>query len=378
LVSIISSEPLIPFNDLGRVSPELLAELQAAAARVIASGWFVMGPEHEALEAELASYVGVKHAVNVANGTDALELALGAIGVVRDDLVVTVANAGAYTTVATRLLGAIPAYCDIDPQTHLMSAASFEECLAGLDKTPRAVVVTHLYGALAPVADIARIAVSHGILIVEDCAQSLGAIVGGVRGGSLADVATTSFYPTKNLGALGDAGAVFTSHNDVAARLRYLRQYGWSGKYSIEHVGGRNSRMDELQAAILRVKLPLLDGWNARRRDIHAFYEAANRAHSDSGIELINTANESFVGHLAVGVSASRDDAREKLLARGIKTEIHYPIPDHQQRVDAPFAGARELPVTEWAAQAVISLPVFPELTETDVARIGAGLAALS
>jgi dTDP-4-amino-4,6-dideoxygalactose transaminase len=179
----------------------------------------------------------------------------------------------------------------------------------------------------------------------------------------LADIATTSFYPTKNLGAVGDAGAVFTNSDDLASRVRRSRQYGWNGKYNIEFTGGQNSRLDEVQAAVLRVKLPLLDGWNERRREIHLRYEAA----CPEGISFVNTASEGFVGHLAVAVSTQRDLVREKLTAAGIKTDVHYPIPDHHQVLPAPFERASDMSVTDTLAEQIFSLPLFPELTDAEV-----------
>lgn len=363
----------IPFNDLSRTPEDLLARIQDAASKVISSGWFVMGPQHNALESELAHYVGVSDAINVANGTDALQLALAALGVEAGDLVVTVANAGGYTSIATRLLGAIPAYCDVDEKTHLMSAATLRACLENVSKLPKAIVATHLYGALAPIADIHAVAQEYGIPLLEDCAQSLGAAVGGKRGGSLAEISTTSFYPTKNLGAVGDAGAVFTSDPELATTLRRMRQYGWNGKYNMEFTGGKNSRLDELQAAVLRIKLPLLDGWNERRRQIHQRYESV----SSSAFSLVNSSQESFVGHLAVAVTSQREHIQATMAERGIKTEIHYPIPDHHQPLAAPFERAEDLSVTDRLAGEIFSLPLFPELTDVEVDRICEGLSSL-
>ncbi len=363
----------IPFNDLSRGTSALRGEIDAAIARVISSGWFVMGPEHDALERELAMYVGTTHAVNVGNGTDALELALAAVGVTSGDFVVTVANAGAYATTAARLLGAFPVYCDIDPQTHLMSVATLEAALALLPEAPKAIVVTHLYGALAPVEAIVVLAHKQGIAVVEDCAQSLGARNAAGAGGSFADVATTSFYPTKNLGALGDGGAIFTKSDDLATSVKRMRQYGWESKYNIRHAHGRNTRLDEMQAAILRAKLPFLDAGNSRRREIHGSYELATPEHA----KLVNQSSDSFVAHLAVLTSATRDADRQKLSDAGITTDVHYPIPDHRQGFPDFVAKAMPLEVTEWAAQSVFSVPMFPELSETETLRVKAALGSL-
>lgn len=361
-----ANSSVVPFNDLKRGTVSIRAELDAAISRVVSSGWFVLGPEHDALEAELAHYVGVKHAVNVGNGTDALELALAAVGVTRGSKVVTVANAGAYTSTAALLLGAEPVYCDVDPDTLLMSVDTLNSTLSALPEKPQAIVVTHLYGALAPIEELVAIARKHGIAIVEDCAQSLGARTQGRRGGSFADISTTSFYPTKNLGALGDGGAVLTNNDDLAETVRRMRQYGWASKYSIEYAHGKNSRLDEIQAAILRVKLPLLDAQNERRREIHAQYESAEHA----GVRILNKSNESFIGHLAVVVADNRSNSRSVLEAAGIKTDVHYPIPDHKQHFPDFTPAKYSLPVTEWASQAIFSVPLFPELEQSEVSRV--------
>lgn len=364
---------MVPFNDLSRTPRPVMQEIEKAISDVLASGWFVMGPQHTALEAELAAYLGVREVVLVANGTDALELALAAVGVGPGDFVVTVANAGAYTSVATRLLGGSPVYSDVDETSLLMTARTFEETLAHLPVAPKAVVVTHLYGALAPTREIAAVARRHGIAVVEDCAQSLGARDSVSMGGTDGDIATTSFYPTKNLGALGDGGAVFTDDADLALAVRQMRQYGWTSKYTIGRGHGRNSRMDELQAAIVRAKLPHLDTMNDRRRAIHNVYESAQPSSS----RLLNSSSPSFTAHLAVLVSDDRDAARGTLRDLGIGTDVHYPIPDHRQPFPELIPEPRALPVTEWAAGAVFSVPMFPELTDDEVARVRDAIGAL-
>lgn len=354
----------IPLNDLSRGAGVLRAELEAAASRVIASGWYVLGPENDALAAELSDYVGIANVIPVGNGTDALQIALAAVGVSRDSRVVTVANAGGYTSVATRALGAIPVYADVAPETLLMSAQTLETALDTLATPPAAVVVTHLFGALAPVQDIVRMAHARGIPVIEDCAQSLGARMNGRLGGTFADAATVSFYPTKNLGALGDGGAVLTGDAQLAEHVRSLRQYGWSSKYHVDRLHGQNSRLDEMQAAFLRVKLAHLDAWNDRRREIHYRYEQS----SVVGGRLVNVSGASYVGHLATLIADDRDGFRERMAAFGVATDIHYPIPDHRQKVET--SASWSLPVTDWAAERVVSIPIFPELTEDEITRI--------
>jgi len=363
-----SSASTIPFNDLSRTPVGLMREIEAAVARVLASGWYVLGPEHDAFEGELAQYIGSQHVVLLGNGTDALELGLAALGVTLGDRVITVANAGAYATVAMRLLGAIPVFADVSPETHLMTVETFEAALASSAEQPRAVVVTHLYGAVADVEGIAAVAHRHGIAVLEDCAQSLGARRGGRLAGTTGDIATTSFYPTKNLGALGDGGAVYTNDSALADAVRRMRQYGWTSKYRIEVDHGRNSRLDELQAAILRVKLPHLDEWNERRRAIHTQYQAASSS-------LVHSTDEAFIAHLAVATSSQRDRVRERLASSGVSTDVHYPLPDHRQGFPVALATA-PLPVTERLAGEVFSVPMFPQLTASEIDRISEALAA--
>jgi aminotransferase EvaB len=369
----MQSSDRIPFNDLARIPPEQLEQIEAAIAAVVRSGWFVMGPHHDAFEEELASYLGSNEVIAVANGTDALELALAALGVTVGDSVLTVANAGGYTTVASRLLGANPIYCDVSADTLLASPDIVRNAIAALAVPPKALVVTHLYGAMAPIEKLVAVAREFGVAVVEDCAQSLGAQLDGRQSGTFGDIATTSFYPTKNLGALGDGGAVFTDNAELAERVRRMRQYGWTSKYRIGVEHGRNSRMDEIQAAILRVKLPHLKSRNSRRREIHARYGAA----LGGGARLLHAPTESFTAHLSVLVTEERDSVRDRLSAAGIGTDIHYPLPDHLQVFRPESTKHFDLPISEWAANSVLSLPLFPELTETEISRIESVLADL-
>lgn len=362
----------IPFNDLARGTRSLRTQIDEAVGRVLSSGWYVLGPEHDAFEHEIAAYLGVDHAVGVGNGTDALQLALAALGVEPGDLVMTAANAGGYTSTAARSLGAVPFYADVDPVTHLVTVATLDDVLRLAADMPRVLVVTHLYGSAADIHEIVEWAHIHDIAVIEDCAQSLGAVVDGVKAGSVADMATTSFYPTKNLGALGDGGAVFTSDPEIARKVRQLRQYGWESKYRTTVDGGRNSRLDELQAAILRVKLPYLDEWNQTRRAIHSQYEEA----IGSGARLVNTASERYVGHLAVLTSDDRQHVQSVLARHGVAVDIHYPTPDHRQPV-AAGQQASSLPTTDALAGQVLSLPLFPELEGHEVDRICAALSEL-
>jgi dTDP-4-amino-4,6-dideoxygalactose transaminase len=326
----------MPFNDLKRAVQFERDVLMQRLQRVVESGWYILGEEVRQFEEEFAAYLGVRHAVTVGNGTDAIELALRAVGVRVGDRVITAANAGMYSSTAIRSIGAVPAYADVDES----SMNTDTRCLdAAWSPEVSAVVVTHLYGRMADVESIAAWCRSRGLPMIEDCAQSHGAAISAGRAGSFGALACFSFYPTKNLGALGDGGAVVTSDPALDERLRALRQYGWGAKYDVRVTGGGNSRLDEMQAAVLRIRLETLDARNARRRDI------ANRYHAG-------------LRHPAIAVPA--------LAERGIATDVHYPIPDHLQAAYADPTRAA-LPVTERLAGQVLTLPCFPELTDAEV-----------
>ena len=351
---------MIALNDLSRHFAPLRAEIEAAMARVHDRGWYILGPEVEAFEREFASYLGVAECVAVGNGTDALELALRALMTGSNDTVATVANAGMYATTAIRAVGAVPAYVEIDASTLEMDPDAFAEVAA---TKPRAIIVTHLYGRLADVDALGRIAREHGISLIEDCAQAHGAKTARCAGTSGA-VGCFSFYPTKNLGALGDAGALVTNDRELATKLRALRIYGWGAKYYCSMQGGMNSRMDELQAAVLRAKLPHLDRWNRRRREIAVRYTKEIR-HPHIVVPPF-TDDGSDIAHLYVVRAKARESLREHLKADGVATDIHYPIPDHRQ----PGAGImpqRGLARTDRACAEVLSLPCYPELTDDEI-----------
>jgi dTDP-4-amino-4,6-dideoxygalactose transaminase len=235
-------------------------------------------------------------------------------------------------------------------------------------------VVTHLYGALAPVEQIVELCHERGVAVIEDCAQSVGARRGGRMAGSFGDAGTFSFYPTKNLGALGDGGAVVTSDGELSASLVRLRQYGWTSKYAIGVDGGRNSRLDEMQAAVLRSRLPHVLGWNQRRREIIRLYAAAS---AGTCLTMLPVAGEDHVGHLAVGLTPRRDEVVATLAAAGVRSDVHYPIPDHRQPAFAHEFAHLSLPVTEESAATVISLPCFPELTDVEVEQVCDALRSL-
>ena len=350
-------------NDLVRGFNSHGEELLAAVRRVAQSGWYIHGPEHEAFQKEFAEFVGVGHCVGVASGTDALELAIRAVGEGREGTVLTAANAGGYTTTAARRVGREVTYADVDPAHLCLTARSVEPLMEGV----AICVVTHLYGRLAPIEQIVELCHDRGVAVIEDCAQSVGAERGGRKAGSFGDAATFSFYPTKNLGALGDGGAILTSDPELAASLIQLRQYGWTSKYSIGVDGGRNSRLDEMQAAVLRSRLPCVGEWSERRRHIIKRYAAAT---AGTRITVLPAEGEDHVGHLAVGLTPHRNEVVAALAAAGVRTDVHYPIPDHRQLAFADEFANVSLPVTEETAHQLISLPCFPELTEEEVEQV--------
>ncbi|SMD08901.1 dTDP-4-amino-4,6-dideoxygalactose transaminase [Fulvimarina manganoxydans] len=348
-------------------TPELL---RPAFDRVVASQRFALGDEVERFEAEFAAYCGARDCVGVGNGTDALEIALRALGVKAGDGVVTVANAGYYASTAIHAIGAAPAYVDVDPQSLTLSPASLSDALSKLEARPKAIIATHLYGRMADMSAILALADEAGIPVVEDCAQAHGARFLGQGAGTFGRLGCYSFYPTKNLGAIGDGGAVVGSDAELVARVRRLRQYGWGDKYHVVEAGGRNSRLDTLQAAILREKLPHLDRWNAERQAILARYRdgLADLVRFPATVE----AKQADVAHLAVIRLGGRERnaVQAALGAAGIGTDVHYPVPDHWQKANRNYLTPVLLGETERASGDVLTLPCFPGMAEEDVEHV--------
>lgn len=356
----------VPFNDLARQTRDLEAPLLQAAARVIKGGWYVQGAAHRAFESAFADYCGTRHAVAVANGTDALEIALRALDLKPGQRVATVANAGGYVTGALLALGAVPVFVDVTLDSQLMDLHDVERVLQS--QSIHAVVATHLYGRMLDMERLIALCAPFGIPVVEDCAQAHGARSQGRLAGSFGTVGCFSFYPTKNLGALGDGGAIVMQDDTIAAKARSLRQYGWAAKYVIADAGGRNSRLDELQAALLLEKLPHLDRWNDQRRSLAARY---SRGISNSRVHCPTSTDESWVAHLYVIRCEARDALRLHLKQAEVGCDVHYPVPDHQQPAwQGLFAHRRDLPVTEALAAQVLSLPCYPELTDEEADRV--------
>ena len=380
----------VPQANPGAGYRALKTEIDAAVARVLDSGWYILGQEGRAFEMEFGAWLGAGTAVGCGNGTDAIALALRGLGIGQGSSVVTVSHTAVATVAAIESTGATPLLIDIEPDYYTMDPV---ELAAVLDHPPpgippiRAVIPVHLYGQTADIEQIAAICRRHGVALIEDCAQAHGAKgaqahgarfaqahgaqgdgtrVGGGMAGTFGDAATFSFYPTKNLGALGDGGAVVAHDAALAARIAAARQYGWKQHYISDTVGV-NSRLDEMQAAILRVKLAHLDAANARRREIAAAYDAVlgNQAPR-------RRAGAEHVYHLYVIRVTDRDAEQTRLRDRGIGSGVHYPMPVHLQPAyrGRIALGPSGCAATELASAQVLSLPLWPEMTAGQVAAV--------
>lgn len=361
----------VPFLDLKTPNLNLVNELEAAFRRVVESGWYILGQEVEAFEAEFAAYCGTRHCIGVGNGLDALHLILRAYGIGAGDEVIVPSNTYIATWLAASYAGARPvpvepieATYNIDPQ----------RILDAITPRTKAIIVVHLYGQPADMDAINAIARQHGLKVIEDAAQAHGARYKGIRTGNLADAAGFSFYPGKNLGALGDGGAITTNDDVLAAQIRMLRNYGSQVKYHNE-VKGFNSRLDELQAAILRVKLKYLDEWNSQRSRLAAIY-LEKLAESGLILPVVPSWAEP-VWHLFVIRAAQRDSLQKDLGNAGVGTMIHYPIPPHLQQAYAE-EGYREgdFPIAEKIHHEVLSLPMFPHLGDLEMEKISSAVMA--
>lgn len=348
---------MIPFLDLGATYRELKPQIDAAVARVLEGGWYILGPEVEAFEAEWAAYCGAGFAVGLANGLDALTLALRALGIGPGDEVIVPSNTYIATWLAVSGVGARPVPVEPDPLTHNIDPNLIE---AAITPRTRAVMPVHLYGQPADLQPILEIAKRHGLRVIEDAAQAHGAAYRGRRLGGHGDIICWSFYPGKNLGAFGDAGAITTNDADLAARVAMLRNYGSREKY-VNELPGVNSRLDPLQAAVLRVKLKVLDDWTERRRAIASAYLEGLK---DSGLILPHVPEWAApVWHLFVVRTDAREQLQAQLAKAGIGTLIHYPIPPHMQSAYADLGfEAKAFPIARRLAQEVLSLPMGPHL----------------
>lgn len=370
-----AAAPPIPQTDPGAGYLALKAEIDAAVARVLASGWYILGKEVEGFEREFAAFTGARHGIGVANGTDALVLGLRALGVGPGDGVVTVSHTAVATVAAVELAGATPILVDVERDSFNMDPADLAAVLARPPLPVKAVIPVHLYGQPTRIAEIVALAGRHGAAVLEDCSQAHGAAVAGRQVGRFGALAAYSLYPTKNLGALGDGGVLVTDDDELAARLRALREYGWRQRY-VSDLAGMNTRLDELQAAILRAKLPHLAADNARRRAIaHAYDQGL------AGTDLTlpsPPADCTHVYHQYVLRTPDRDGLRQRLRDRGVATNVHYPLPVHLQGAykDRVPTGPSRLAVTEALMPEILSLPIYPQMTDDAVARVIAAVRA--
>lgn len=345
-------------------------EINNAVRAVFESGWYILGKEVTAFEGEFAHYIGVKFGIGVANGTDALQLAIRACGIGCGDAVITVSHTAVATVAAIDLSGAQPVLVDVNPITYTMDIERLEDTIKNYSAGRiKAIIPVHLYGHPADMSAIMDIAHRYDLYVIEDCAQAHGALFRQRKVGSYGHLGAFSFYPTKNLGALGDGGGVVTNDHGLADKVRLLRQYGWKERY-LSDTYGMNSRLDELQAAILRVKLRYLEKGNARRRNIARIY---NEALLKTGLILPREAGEvSHVYHQYVVRSDQRDSLQSHLQASFVGTAIHYPMPVHLQRGyrDRVVIGIGGLQQTEAICHQILSLPIYPELTDEQVGNI--------
>ena len=348
-------------------------EIDVAIRRVLESGWYILGREVAEFEEAFARWCGVHHAIGVGNGTDALVIALRALDVGPGDAVFTVSHTAVATIAAVEMTGATPVLVDIDPETHTLDPARLEEAVAHFTRSgtagePKAVIAVHIYGHPCHMDAIRNVCDRHGLKLLEDCAQAHGATIRGRRVGTFGDIAAYSFYPTKNLGAFGDGGAVVTADSALAERCRALRQYGWF-RHHHSDIAGVNSRLDEIQAAILSVRLRHLDTEIAVRRSVAAQYDvglvtSVTVPHIASNVE--------HAYHLYVVRTKARDSLSSALKDRGVASAIHYPLAVHQQHAYAGrvLTGVGGLPVTERLYAEILSLPMHAFLSQSDVVRV--------
>ncbi len=361
----------VPFLDLSRQDEEIGDELQEAFRLFMRRGRYILGPEVASLETEFASYCGAGQGIGVASGTDALVLALKALGAQVGDEVITAALSAPPTAVAISLAGMRPVFADIESDTLTLDPRRVEECVG---PRTRFLLAVHLYGRLARMPELSGVAERHGLTLVEDCAQAHGSALKGRKAGTWGRAGCYSFYPTKNLGAYGDGGMVVTSRDGLAERMRSLRDYGRVDRERLGEIG-LNSRLDELQAAFLRVKLGRLDGWNRRRRELARRY-----LEELSALPLrlpLWDGREDHCFHLFVVRCSERDALSAHLRDSGVETAVHYPVPLHLQK---PFAETEPPPapctVAERAAREVLSLPLYPHMTDPEQEKVIAAIHA--
>ena len=357
----------VPFNCLTREDEFEINEINAAIQQVIRSGLLIQGPHHKAFEEEFAKFTEAKYAIGVASGTDALKLALHSVGVGKGCEVVCASNAGGYAILAARSLGALPKYCDVNLKTGLITAELLAQVITAQTS---AVVVTHLFGNVAELNKIVDLCQRYDVPLLEDCAQASGARYLDKHVGTFGNIGIFSFYPTKNLGAIGDGGMLVTNDEMLAKKLCSLRQYGWSSKYNISVPGGMNSRLDELQAAVLRVKLRTLDSKNKKRLQIISLYQEAFRPW---GLKLLTSSNPGNAAHLAVLLlpkNIDRDGFRNNLKTLGVQTDVHYPLLDTEQIGLTLTDFPSQIPNSHDLVSRIVSIPIFPQMTAIEISYV--------
>jgi len=356
-------------SDLSRGHSASKDQIERAILRVLDSGWYVLGLELEAFEREFARYNGSRYAVGVASGTEAIQIALMALGIGRGDEVITIPNTAIPTAMAIVAAGATPRFVDVREDTQNIDETKLKESIT---KKTKAIIPVHLYGNPCEIEGVLRIAGQHGLYVVEDACQAHGASYNGKKVGTFGDLGAFSFYPTKNLGCYGDGGMIVTDDRKLAETVKLLRNYGQKTRYACD-MEGINSRLDEIQAAILRVKLRRLNSFNKRRRHIAALYQKCLAEMGEMRLPMIGDNTRQGVFHLYVIRCQKRDALRSFLAKRGIETQIHYPVPLHLQKAFAHLGYSRgDFPVAEKLVREILSLPIFPELTDREVVRISA------
>lgn len=356
---------MILFGDLKKQYLPIKNEINKAINRVLNSGWFVLGKEVEDFEKKFAKYSGAKYCVGVANGLEALQISLMSLGIENGDEVITTPLTAMATSLAITQAGAKPIFVDIDPLTYNIDASKIEQAIS---KKTKAILPVHLYGQMAEMDKIMKIARKHKLSVVEDCAQATGASFKNKKAGTYGNIGAFSFYPSKNLGAYGDAGCVITNNKKLAEKIKALRDYGQLGKYN--HVyQGLNSRLDEIQAAILRVKLKYLDRWNKKRRELANIY---NKCLVESGAVLPLEQKDNYhIYHLYVIKTKNRDELQKYLLKQGIQTAWHYPKLIYQQLAYKSTGLVKEnCQIAKKCIKKIISLPIYPELSEKEIKYI--------
>lgn len=355
---ILCSNPLAQYEALRQ-------EIDEAVSKVLRSGRYILGAEVSAFEQEFADYVGASYGIGVGSGTDALHLVLLACGISAGDEVITVSHTAVATVAAIEMCGAVPVFADIEPDYYTIDPSKIEKFITSRTK---AIIPVHIYGQAADMDKIMDISRRHGLKVIEDCAQAHGARYKGRKAGSIGDVSCFSFYPTKNLGAIGDGGMIVTNNEKIAEEARLLREYGWKERY-VSHVSGWNSRLDEIQAAILRIKLRYLDEANGARARIATIYNTG-LVNCGLGLPFVRE-QASHVYHLYVVSCSERDRLQAHLKAQDIHPLVHYPVPVHlQPAYKNRFPGSDNLAKTERAAKEVLSLPIYPELTDSEVQTV--------